>query len=197
MQIKPDQKPPRDPSWKECRGGFSAGVQKLCRRGKTRHCHVVAHKLSPRKTRGTQRFDHGSLLGDRVRSCNGKDRLLCKKHNLHQPHRHRMRAERSGQKVHDRIAFRVPSTLRRNRTCCKDVRHFQGTAGWVRPIQGRTLFFAMLHHFPHAASGIRHQHGSESDAAHPGFVPIFYAGMPCKLARKQCHFLVYCPIFAV
>ena len=68
--------------------------------------------------------------------------------------------------------------------------------GRVRPIQGRTLFFTMLHHFLRAASGIRHQHGSESDAAHPGIVPIFCAGMPCKLARKQCHFPVYCPILS-
>ena len=69
--------------------------------------------------------------------------------------------------------------------------------GRVRPIQGRTLFFfTMLHHFLHAASGIRHQHGSESDAAHPGIVPIFCAGMPCKLARKQCHFPAYCPILS-
>ena len=58
------------------------------------------------------------------------------------------------------------------------------------------VFFTMLHHFLHAASGIRHQHGSESDAAHPGIVPIFCAGMPCKLARKQCHFPAYCPILS-
>ena len=69
--------------------------------------------------------------------------------------------------------------------------------GRVRPIQGRTLFFfTMLHHFLRAASGIRHQHGSESDAAHPGIVPIFCAGMPCKLARRQCHFPAYCPILS-
>ena len=58
------------------------------------------------------------------------------------------------------------------------------------------VFFTMLHHFLHAASGIRHQHGSGSDAAHPGIVPIFCAGMPCKLARKQCHFPAYCPILS-
>ena len=57
-------------------------------------------------------------------------------------------------------------------------------------------FFTMLHHFLRAASGIRHQHGSGSDAAHPGIVPIFCAGMPCKLARKQCHFPAYCPILS-
>ena len=68
--------------------------------------------------------------------------------------------------------------------------------GRVRPIQGRTLFFTMLHHFLRAASGIRHQHGSGSDAAHPGIVPIFCAGMPCKRARKQCHFPAYCPILS-
>ena len=65
--------------------------------------------------------------------------------------------------------------------------------GRVRP-GGRTLFFTMIHHFPREASGILHQHGSGSDAAHPGIVPIFCAGMPCKLARKQCHFPAYCPI---
>ena len=57
-------------------------------------------------------------------------------------------------------------------------------------------FFTMLHRFLRAASGIRHQHGSGSDAAHPGIVPIFCAGMPCKLARKQCHFPAYCPILS-
>ena len=68
--------------------------------------------------------------------------------------------------------------------------------GRVRP-GGRTLFFfTMLHRFLRAASGIRHQHGSESDAAHPGIVPIFCAGMPCKRARKQCHFPAYCPILS-
>ena len=67
---------------------------------------------------------------------------------------------------------------------------------WQGASAGRTLFFTMLHHFLRAASGIRHQHGSESDAAHPGIVPIFCAGMPCKLARKQCHFPAYCPILS-
>ena len=67
---------------------------------------------------------------------------------------------------------------------------WQGASGWTHPV------FTMLHHFLRAASGIRHQHGSESDAAHPGIVPIFCAGMPCKLARKQCHFLAYCPILS-
>ena len=61
---------------------------------------------------------------------------------------------------------------------------------------GAPCFFTMLHRFPHEASGIRHQHGSGSDAAHPGIVPIFCAGMPCKLARKQCHFPAYCPILS-
>ena len=65
----------------------------------------------------------------------------------------------------------------------------------VRP-GGRTLFFTMLHRFLRAASGIRHQHGSGSDAAHPGIVPIFCAGMPCKRAGKQCHFPAYCPILS-
>ena len=67
--------------------------------------------------------------------------------------------------------------------------------GRVRP-QGAPCFFTMLHRFPHEASGIRHQHGSGSDAAHPGIVPIFCAGMPCKLARKQCRFPAYCPILS-
>ena len=68
--------------------------------------------------------------------------------------------------------------------------------GRVRPIQGRTLFLAMLHHFPRAASGILRQHGSGSDAAHPGIVPVFCAGMPYKHARMQCHFPAYCPILS-
>ena len=68
---------------------------------------------------------------------------------------------------------------------------WQGASGWTHPV-----FFTMLHRFLRAASGIRHQHGSESDAAHPGIVPIFCAGMPCKLARKQCHFPAYCPILS-
>ena len=67
--------------------------------------------------------------------------------------------------------------------------------GRVRP-GGRTLFFSMLHHFLRAASGIRHQHESGSDAAHPGIVPIFCAGMPYKRARRQCHFPAYCPILS-
>ena len=67
--------------------------------------------------------------------------------------------------------------------------------GRVRP-QDAPCFFTMLHRFLRAASGIRHQHGSESDAAHPGFVPIFCAEMPCKLARKQCHFPAYCSILS-
>ena len=62
--------------------------------------------------------------------------------------------------------------------------------------RGAPCFFTMIHHFPRAASGILHQHESGSDAAHPGIVPIFCAGMPCKLARKQCHFPAYCPILS-
>ena len=68
--------------------------------------------------------------------------------------------------------------------------------GKVRP-GGRTLFFTVLHHFPRAASDTPRQHGSGSDAACSGIVPVFCAGMPYKLARKQHHFPVYCPIFAV
>ena len=67
--------------------------------------------------------------------------------------------------------------------------------GRVRP-GGAPCFFTMIHHFPRAASGILHQHESGSDAAHPGIVPIFCAGMPCKLARMQCHFPAYCPILS-
>lgn len=67
---------------------------------------------------------------------------------------------------------------------------WQGASGWAHPV------FFMLHRFLRAASGIRHQHGSGSDAAHPGIVPIFCAGMPCKLARMQCHFPAYCPILS-
>lgn len=67
-------------------------------------------------------------------------------------------------------------------------------AGCAR--RGAPCFFTMLHHFLRAASGIRHQHGSGSDAAHPGIVPIFCAGMPYKHARKQCHFPAYCPILS-
>ena len=68
---------------------------------------------------------------------------------------------------------------------------WQGASGWAHPV-----FFTMIHHFPRAASGILHQHGSGSDAAHPGIVPIFCAGMPCKLARMQCHFPAYYPILS-
>ena len=68
---------------------------------------------------------------------------------------------------------------------------WQGASGWAHP-----CFFTMIHHFPRAASGTLHQHESGSDAAHPGIVPIFCAGMPCKLARMQCHFPAYCPILS-
>ena len=67
--------------------------------------------------------------------------------------------------------------------------------GRVRPV-GHALFFTTLHRFLRAASGIRHQHGSGSDAAHPGIVPVFCAGMPYKHARRQCHFPAYCPILS-
>ena len=63
--------------------------------------------------------------------------------------------------------------------------------------RGAPCFFTVLHHFPHAASDTPRQHGSGSDAACSGIVPVFCAGMPYKLARKQHHFPVYCPIFAV
>ena len=67
--------------------------------------------------------------------------------------------------------------------------------GRVRPV-GHTLFFTTLHRFLRAASGIRHQHGSGSDAAHSGIVPVFCAGRPYKRARMQCHFPAYCPILS-
>ena len=67
---------------------------------------------------------------------------------------------------------------------------------WQGASAGRALFFTMLHHFPREASGILHQHESGSDAAHPGIVPVFCAGMPYKHARRQCHFPAYCPILS-
>ena len=69
--------------------------------------------------------------------------------------------------------------------------------GRVRPIRGtHPVFAAMLHRFPRAASDIRHQYGSGSDAVHPGIVPAFCAGRPYKHARTQYHFPAYCPIFS-
>ena len=84
---------------------------------------------------------------------------------------------------------------RRGTPCCTYRYRLWLLAGCVL-FRDAPCFFTMLHHFLRAASGIRHQHGSESDAAHPGIVPIFCAGMPCKLARKQCHFPAYCPILS-
>ena len=66
---------------------------------------------------------------------------------------------------------------------------WQGASGWAHPVFLCFIVFC-------AASGIRHQHGSGSDAAHPGIVPVFCAGMPCKHARMQCHFPAYCPILS-
>ena len=94
----------------------------------------------------------------------------------------------------------IPPTIektersRRGTPCCTYHYRLWLLAGcvWV----GAPCFFTMLHHFLRAASGILHQHESGSDAAHPGIVPIFCAGMPCKLARKQCHFPAYCPILS-
>ena len=82
---------------------------------------------------------------------------------------------------------------RRGTPCCTYRYRLWSFAGCVL-FRVAPCFFTMIHHFPRAASGIRHQHGSGSDAAHPGIVPIFCAGMPCKLARMQCHFPAYCPI---
>ena len=58
------------------------------------------------------------------------------------------------------------------------------------------VFLIKFRHFLLAASDIRHQHGSESDVAHPGIVPAFCAGRPYKHARTQYHFPAYCPIFS-
>ena len=84
---------------------------------------------------------------------------------------------------------------RRGTPCCTYRYRLWSFAGCVL-FGGAPCFFTMVHHFPREASDIRHQHGSGSDAAHPGIVPIFCAGMPCKLARKQCHFPAYCPILS-
>ena len=84
---------------------------------------------------------------------------------------------------------------RRGTPCCTYRYRLWSFAGCVL-FGGVPCFFTMLHHFPRATSGIRHQHESGSNAAHPGIVPIFCAGMPCKLARMQCHFPAYCPILS-
>ena len=84
---------------------------------------------------------------------------------------------------------------RRGTPCCTYRYRLWSFAGCVL-FGGAPCFFIMIHHFPHAASDILHQQGSGSDAAHPGIVPIFCAGMPCKRARKQCHFPAYCPILS-
>ena len=95
----------------------------------------------------------------------------------------------------------IPPTIektersRRETPCCTYRYRLWSFAGCVL-FRDAPCLFTMIHHFPRAASGIRHQHESGSDAAHPGIVPIFCAGMPCKLARKQCHFPAYCPILS-
>ena len=95
----------------------------------------------------------------------------------------------------------IPPTIektersRRGTPCCTYRYRLWSLAGCVL-FRGAPCFFTMLHHFLRAASGIRHQHGSGSDAAHPGIVPVFCAGMPCKHARRQCHFPAYCPILS-
>ena len=80
--------------------------------------------------------------------------------------------------------------------CCTYRYRLWSLAGCVRVGAPCFFFFTMLHHFLRAASGIRHQHGSGSDAAHPGIVPIFFAGTPYKHARMQCHFPAYFPILS-
>ena len=82
----------------------------------------------------------------------------------------------------------------RGTPCCTYRYRLWLFAGCVRG--DAPCFFTMLHHFLRAASGIRHQHGSGSDAAHPGIVPIFCAGTPYKHAKRQCHFPAYCPILS-
>ena len=95
----------------------------------------------------------------------------------------------------------IPPTIektersRRGTPCCTYRYRLWSLAGCVL-FRGAPCFFTMLHHFLRAASGIRHQHGSGSDAAHPGIVPVFCAGMPYKRARMQCHFPAYCPILS-
>ena len=85
---------------------------------------------------------------------------------------------------------------RRGTPCCTYRYCLWLLAGCVL-FRGAPCFFTMLHHFPRAASDTPRQHGSGSDAACSGIVPVFCAEMPYKLARKQHHFPVYCPIFAV
>ena len=100
------------------------------------------------------------------------------------------------------LAGRAGSSCKQRKTgsshwgtpCCTYRYRLWPLAGCVRV--DAPCFFTMLHHFLRAASGIRHQHGSGSDAAHPGIVPAFCAGMPYKHARRQCHFPAYCPILS-
>ena len=99
------------------------------------------------------------------------------------------------EQVHHAISKEKTERFRRGTPCCTYCYRLWSFAGCVL-FGGAPCFFTMIHHFPCAASGILHQHGSGSDAAHPGSVPIFCAGMPCKLARKQCHFPAYCPILS-
>ena len=84
---------------------------------------------------------------------------------------------------------------RRGTPCCTYRYRMWILAGCVL-FRGAPCFFTMLHHFPRAASDTPRQHGSGSDAAHPGIVPAFCAGMPYKHARRQCHFPAYCPILS-
>ena len=62
---------------------------------------------------------------------------------------------------------------------------------------GAHLFFYYASSFSTEASGIRHQHGSGSDAAHPGQRSNFCAGCHVNSQRKQCHFLRTAPYFCV
>ena len=150
------------------------------------------HSTRPSLPVGTARKANGHLSGWRLlhlanarpfgRSKAPLGLLLLRKREL-------ALADRTGSSLRQRETERS----RRGTPCC--TYRLSVVFCRVRP-QGAPCFFTMLHRFPHEASGIRHQHGSGSDAAHPGIVPIFCAGMPCKLARKQCHFPAYCPILS-
>ena len=149
-----------------------------------------------RKPAGTARKGNGHLSGRRplhllsqtvrsLKSPTGAFIAALRKHEF-------ALAGRAGS---SRRQQRETERSRRGTPCCTYCYRMWILAGCVL-CRGTPCFFAMIHHFPREASGILHQHGSGSDAAHPGIVPIFCAGMPCKLARKQCHFPAYCPILS-
>ena len=101
--------------------------------------------------------------------------------------------------AHMDVVFNDTEELPSSRTTAKK----EQSCGWSALLLCRmgspvmqVILRGWLHHFPRAASGILRQHGSGSDAAHPGIVPAFCAGMPYKHARRQCHFPAYCPILS-